>query len=149
MNSTKLFEMYNSTFQPALAEGVYKVKMLSHEYVAKENKTPYIKFEFEVIATGRVLTENRFDQSFGIMVSHLRQQLGRENEAIQPIEFFNDLIKKGTEFNIWVVKRMVKGSPKTNFHFLKPIEEVAPNTDVVDDTVEEDTVVEENTVVEE
>ena len=39
MNTNKLMDMYNSTFQPALEEGVYNVKMLSHEYVAKDEKT--------------------------------------------------------------------------------------------------------------
>lgn len=138
MNTTKLMEMYNSTFQPALSEGVYEVKMLSHEYVANE-RAPYIKFTFEVLNSansadkGRKLTENRFEKGFGVMVSHLRQQLGRENEAIQPIEFFNELIANQTPFKIWVVKRMVNGYPRTNFNFLEPIAETTPNTDVVED----------------
>lgn len=132
MNTNKLMEMYNSTFQPALAEGVYTVKMLSHEYVENE-KNAYIKFQFEVLGTGRKLTENRFEKGFGVMVSHLRQQLGRENEAIQPKEFFNELITNETPFNIWVIKRVVNGSPRTNFNFLEPIPEATPNTEVVED----------------
>jgi hypothetical protein len=138
MNTTKLMEMYNSTFQPALSEGVYEVKMLSHEYVANE-KAPYIKFTFEVLNSenpadaGRKLTENRFEKGFGVMVSHLRQQLGRENEAVQPQEFFNELIANATPFKIWVVKRVVNGTPRTNFNFLEPIKEEAPNTNVVED----------------
>lgn len=138
MNTTKLMEMYNSTFQPALKEGVYEVKMLSHEYVANE-KAPYIKFSFEVLNgenaadKGRKLTENRFEKGFGVMVSHLRQQLNREDEAIQPQEFFNELIANATPFKIWVIKRMVNGSPRTNFNFLEPLTETTPNTDVVED----------------
>ena len=135
MNTTKLMEMYNSTFQPALAEGVYKVKMLSHEYVS-HNNGDYIKFVFEVTEgndKGRKLTENRFEKGFGVMVSHLRQQLGRENEAVQPIVFFNELINGKTEFNIWVIKRIVNGSPRTNFNFIEPIKEETPNTEVVED----------------
>lgn len=136
MNTNKLMEMYNSTFQPALAEGVYRVKMLSHEYCENANgvtKKPYIKFTFEVLENGRKLTDNRFDTGFGVMVSHLRQQLGRENEAVQPQAFFNELIENETPFNIWVVKRIVNGTPRTNFNFLEPIPEVAPNTTVVED----------------
>lgn len=139
MNTNKLMEMYNSTFQPALKEGVYEVKMLSHKYVEVDGKTPYIRLEFEVLNSdnaadkGRKLTENRFERGFGVMVSHLRQQLGRENEAIQPIEFFNELIANATPFKIWVVKRMVNNAPRTNFNFLEPIAETTPNTDVVED----------------
>ena len=44
--------------------------------------------------------------------------------------------RKSNIFNIWVVKRTVNGTPKTNINFLKPIEEVAPNTEVVDDSQE-------------
>lgn len=132
MNTNKLMEMYNSTFQPALAEGAYVVKMLSHEYVAND-KAPYIKFQFEVIETGRKLVENRFEKGFGVMVSHLRQQLGKENEAIKPQDFFNELIKNQTPFKIWVVKRVVNGAPRTNFNFLAPVPEAVPNTTVVED----------------
>ena len=70
------------------------------------------------------------------MISHLRQQLNRQDEEIDVQEFLNTLISEQTVFNIWVVKRIVIGSPKTNINFLKPIEEVAPNTEVVDDSQE-------------
>lgn len=132
MNTNKLMDMYNSTFQPALAEGTYEVKMLSHEYVDND-KAPYIKFTFEVLNNGRKLTENRFEKGFGVMVSHLRQQLGRENEAIEPKKFFDELIEKKTPFKIWVVKRDVNGIQRTNFNFLEPPKAEAPNTTVVED----------------
>lgn len=146
MNTTKLMEMYKSTFQPALAEGVYEVKMLSHKYVT-HTKGDYIAVTFEVLETGRTLTENRFEKGFPVMVSHLRQQLGRENEAIQPIEFFDDLIAKQTPFKIWIVKRRINGAPKTNFHFLEPIKEETVNTTVVEDDAVEGSVVEDDTIV--
>ena len=129
-------EMYHSTFQPALEEGVYEVKMLKHEYVANE-KAPYIKFTFEVLTgtqKGRKLTDNRFEKGFGVMISHLRQQLGRENEEIVVQDFLNDLIKNETKFKIWVVKRTINNTPRTNFNFLEPIKEETPNVTVVDDT---------------
>jgi hypothetical protein len=128
-------EMYKSTFQPALAEGVYDVKMIAHEYVENE-KAPYIKFTFEVLENGRKLVENRFDKGLGVMVSHLRQQLKRENEAIVPKDFFDELIKNATPFKIWIVKRLVNGSQRTNFNFLEPIKEEKPNIVIVDDTID-------------
>lgn len=137
-NTNKLMEMYkNSTFQPALQEGEYKVRMVSHEYV-EHASADYIKFAFEITEgaqKGRQLTENRFEKGFGVMVSHLRQQLGREDEAIQPIAFFNELIENKTEFTIWVTKTVVNARQRTNFNFLEPIKEEAPNISVVDDEV--------------
>ena len=134
MDTNKLMRMYNSTFQPALTEGLYVTKMLSHEYV-ENDKNPYIKFTFEVIDTGRKLIENRFERGFGVLVSHLRQQLGRENEAVEPKKFFDELIANQTPIKIWVVKRTVNGYPRTNFNFLEPIKEEKPNTAVVDDSM--------------
>lgn len=142
MEANKLLELYNSKFKPALKEGVYKVKMLKHEYVAAKNKAPYIRFTFEVVESedevnvGRQITDNRFEKGFAVMISHLRQQLERQDEEIDVQEFLNTLISEQTTFNIWVVKRTVNGTPKTNINFLKPIEEVAPNTEVVDDSQE-------------
>lgn len=134
MNTNKLFEMYNSTFQPALTEGEYTVQMLSHEYVDNEN-APYIKFQFKIVNNDRILTENRFEKGFGVLVSHLRQQLGRENEAVKPQEFFDELILNKTPIKIWVVKRIINGVPRTNFNFLEPIPEQTPNTEIIDEDI--------------
>ena len=138
LNTNKLMDMYkNSTFQPALQEGEYKVRMISHEYVSHPS-ADFIKFTFEITEgeqKGRQLTENRFEKGFGVMVSHLRQQLGREDEAIQPISFFNELIENKTEFTIWVTKTVVNARQRTNFNFLEPIKEETPNIGVVDDEV--------------
>ena len=130
--TNKLVETYNTTFQPLIAEGVYNVKMLSHEYIASE-KMPYIRFQFVVIDSGKIIAENRFEKGFAVMFSHLKQQLGRENEAIKPQEFFNELIKNETPFKIWVTKRVVNGAPRINFNFLGPIPEVIPDVTVVED----------------
>ena len=136
LNTNKLMDMYkNATFQPALQEGEYKVRMISHEYVTHPS-ADFIKFTFEITEgeqKGRQLTENRFEKGFGVMVSHLRQQLGREDEAIQPISFFNELIENKTEFTIWVTKAVVSGRQRTNFNFLEPIKEEIPNVTVTDD----------------
>jgi hypothetical protein len=142
MNTSKLMEMYKSTFQPALEEGVYDTVMTKHEYVANDKGNPYIKFTFKVKNSGRILTDNRFEKGFGVLVSHIRQQLNKQNEAITPNVFFDELIKNETTIKIWVVKRTVDGIPRTNFHFLEPIKDTKntattkPEITVVDDTAE-------------
>ena len=140
MNTNRLMEMYKSTFQPALEEGVYETVMTKHEYVANDKGDPYIKFTFKVKDTGRILTDNRFEKGFGVLVSHIRQQLNRQNEAITPQSFFDELINNETTIKIWVVRRAVNGIPRTNFHFLEPIKESKeePKTEitVIDDTAE-------------
>lgn len=133
MNGNRLLDMYKkAVFQPALGEGEYTVRMTEHEYVDHKT-TPYIKITLEDVNSGRVITDNKFEKGFGVMISHLRQQLGREDEAVQPIEFFNELINNKTEFKIWVVKRTIDGRQRTNVNFLEPIAEATPNTEVVDD----------------
>lgn len=139
LNTNKLMDMYKiSTFQPALQVGKYKAIMKEHEYVAHES-ADYIKFTYEITEgdqKGRELTDNRFEKGFGVMVSHLRQQLGRETEAVQPMAFFNELIEKKTPIDIWVTKAVINGRQRTNFNFLEPIKEEVPNVNVVDDEVE-------------
>lgn len=133
MNSNRLLDMYQkAVFQPALSEGEYTVRMTKHEYV-EHKTTPYIKITLVDVNSNREITDNKFEKGFGVMVSHLRQQLGREDEAIQPVEFFNELIKNKVEFKIWVVKRTIDGRQRTNVNFLEPIAETVPNTKVVDD----------------
>lgn len=133
MNSNRLLDMYQkAVFQPALSEGEYTVRMTKHEYV-EHKTTPYIKITLVDVNSNREITDNKFEKGFGVMVSHLRQQLGREDEAIQPVEFFNELIKNKVEFKVWIVKRTIDGRQRTNINFLEPITETVPNTEVVDD----------------
>lgn len=143
MNTNKLMEMYKSTFQPALEEGVYETVLIKHEYVTNDKGNPYIKFTFKVKDSGRILTDNRFEKGFGVLVSHIRQQLNRQNEAITPQTFFDELIKNETTIKIWIVKKTINNIPRTNFHFLEPIKETKdtttdakPEITVVDDTAE-------------
>lgn len=140
MNTSKLKDMLSATFQPALKEGVYPVKLLKYDLVENE-KGDYVKFTFEVLDdTHRQLTENRFEKGFGVMVSHLRQQLGREDEAIQPNIFFNELIEKKTQFNIWITKAEVNGAQRTNFNFIKPLPKPVVNIKVETTTTNSDDV---------
>ena len=139
-NTNKLMEMLKSTFKPALEEGKYSATMKSYELVDNE-KAPYVKFTFTLVDNGREITENRFEKGLGVMISHLRTQLGREKEEIVPQDFFKELIDNKTEFNIWIVKRIINGVQRTNFNFLEPLKEnvSAEGTIVPDaeDTVEE------------
>lgn len=136
--TTKLYEMYTKgKFEPALKEGTYQTVLKSHEYVAEHD---YIRLNFEVIEgenKGRILNENRFVKGFPIMISHLRQQLKREDETIEPIPFLNELVTNKTPITIWVTKVLVNGSQKTNLNFIAPIiqETVVPT---VEESTEDD-----------
>lgn len=139
MEINNLLDLYNNgKLNPALTEGKYEVKLISHEAVQKKDKT-FIKFVFEDIHTGRKITENRFEKGFGIMLAHLREQLHMENQELVIKDFLNDLIKNETVINIWVTRVTFEdGSRKTNINFLEPIKKTAkaePNTEVVDDTI--------------
>ena len=122
MEINNLLDLYNNgKLNPALTEGKYEVKLISHEAVQKNDKT-FIKFVFEDIHTGRKITENRFEKGFGIMLAHLREQLHMENQELVIKDFLNDLIKNETVINIWVTRVTFEdGSRKTNINFLEPI----------------------------
>ena len=134
MNTSKLFTMLNSTFQPALEEGKYEVVMKNYEFVHNDKAdVDYITFKYGIPALNREISENRFEKGLGVMVSHIRQQLGRENEAVIPKELFDELIANKTPLNLWVVKRNINGVQRTNFNFLEPLPEDKPNIEVIED----------------
>lgn len=137
MNTNKLSQMLNSTFQPALEEGIYDVVMKSYELVHNDRaNVDYVVFKYDIPTLNREISENRFEKGLGVMVSHIRQQLGKEDEAVIPKELFDSLITNKTPLKLWVVKRIVGGIQRTNFNFLEPIKEDKPNLNVVEDTDE-------------
>lgn len=135
-NTNKLLDMLKSTFKPALEEGKYAATMEKYEVVDNPN-APYVKFTYTLKDSGREVTDNRFEKGLGVMISHLRTQLGREKEDIIPQDFFKGLIDNKTEINIWVVKRTVNGVQKTNFNFLEPIKTTETTPTIVPDAEDE------------
>lgn len=125
--------------QPQLKEGVYNCTLRSHKLVDTKPENPYIALEFEVVETGRVLTDNRFNQGFQIFISHLKQQLGRADESVNVLEFLNGLIADKTEFKIWITKYTPAngGQTRSNFNFLEPRKTTASEDPaiVIEDTV--------------
>lgn len=123
---------------PQLREGVYNVTLTKHALVQTNPANPYIALEFTCVDTGRVLKENRFNNGFQIMVSHLKQQLDRGDEEVGYMEFLNSLMATkeyvdesinetipatpATPFKIWVTKYTPAngGQTRSNFNFLEP-----------------------------
>ncbi len=130
---------------PQLHEGIYEVTLTKHALVQTNPANPYIALEFTT-ENGRVLKENRFNNGFQIMVSHLKQQLGRGNEEVGVMDFLNELIEKKTPFKIWITKYTPAngGQTRSNFNFLEPRKSnsssagvtVTANEAEVDDEVE-------------
>ena len=137
METNALLELYNNgKLAPALAEGKYEVVLKSHEAVQKEDGKTFIKFVFKDVNSGRNITENRFEKGFGIMLSHIREQLHRENEEIVVKDVLDSLIQNQTRINIWVSRVVLPdGTRKTNINFLEPLKKETPNTEVVDDNL--------------
>lgn len=70
------------------------------------------------------------------MLSHIREQLHRENEEIVVKDFLDSLIQNQIHINIWVSRVVLPdGTRKTNINFLEPLKKETPNTEVVDDNL--------------
>ena len=63
MNTNKLSQMLNSTFQPALEEGVYDIIMKSYELVHNDRaNVDYVVFKYDIPTLNREISENRFEK---------------------------------------------------------------------------------------
>jgi hypothetical protein len=69
---------------------------------------------------------NMFARDVSIMLSHVRRQLGRADETIQPTEFLQELITNQTELDIWFSYPTVptaSGAARVqNIRWLPPVE---------------------------
>lgn len=152
--ANKLLELYEKGKSlPVLHPGKYEVTLKKIEFVLneKDENNSYFRVTMETTDTAkRAISTNKFDRGFQIMISHLKKQLGKEDEEVFIKAFLDDLIKKNTKFNIWVTTYEDPNTMRkqTNINFLEPIE--PKKVEVVDDedfdTVTKET--EETAVVE-
>lgn len=124
----KLLELYEKGIsKPVLKPGKYQVVLKKTEFVLneKDENNSYIRVTMETTdESKREIQTNKFDRGFSIMISHLKKQLGREDEEVVIKDFLEDLIANNTQFNIWVTTYEDPNTMRkqTNINFLEPIE---------------------------
>lgn len=137
IQANTLRNVLNQPMEPILQEGEYAVQFASTSYVQHPTDATkdYLKVVTRVVNGGRQIVENKFSKGLPIMVSHIRKQLGRENERIESLSgFLQELIDDQTEVKCWVTRPTLdSGRTVTNINYLPPIE--VEETEVVDDTL--------------
>lgn len=124
----KLLELYEKgVSKPVLKPGKYSVVLKKTEFVLneKDENNSYIRVTMETTdESKREIQTNKFDRGFQIMISHLKKQLGREDEEVIIKDFLEDLITNNTQFDIWVTTYEDPNTMRkqTNINFLEPIE---------------------------
>lgn len=124
----KLLELYEKGIsKPVLKPGKYPVVLKKTEFVLneKDENNSYIRVTMETTdESKREIQTNKFDRGFSIMISHLKKQLGREDEEVVIKDFLNELIENNTQFDIWVTTYEDPNTMRkqTNINFLEPIE---------------------------
>ena len=82
----KLLELYEKGIsKPVLKPGKYPVVLKKTEFVLneKDENNSYIRVTMETTdESKREIQTNKFDRGFQIMISHLKKQLGREDEEV-------------------------------------------------------------------
>ena len=135
--ANKLLELYNSgVSKPILKPGKYNVVLKKTEFVLneKDENNSYIRVTMETTdESKREIQTNKFDRGFQIMISHLKKQLGKEDEEVVIKEFLDELIENKTTFDIWVTTYEDPNTMRkqTNINFLEPIE--PKKVEVIDD----------------
>lgn len=124
----KLLELYEKGIsRPVLKPGKYSVVLKQTEFVLneKDENNSYIRVTMETTdESKREIQTNKFDRGFQIMISHLKRQLGKEDEEVVIKDFLKNLILKKLQFDIWVTTYEDPNTMRkqTNINFLEPIE---------------------------
>lgn len=104
--------------KPQLLDGKYTATLESIEEKTGDTGTPYVQFVYALKEhNDRTIKDQRGEKPARIMMSSLRQQLGRQFEEIIPQDFCDELIKNKTQFNIWLLKETRDGKTYNNIYF--------------------------------
>lgn len=123
-----LSELMNRTFTAELTEGEHNATLTNWEYKphATDHSKDYIVMTFSAENCGKTqdFVRNMFERDISIMISHLRRQLNRANEDINPTTFFDELKTAKTPIKFWIAYPIVatKTGPqrRQNIYFLAP-----------------------------
>ena len=139
-----LRDLMNRPFQAEMVEGHHRVSILAWEYNADRNgnaANDYITITFK--HEHGESRNNLFEKDMSIFLSHVRRQLGRQQETIDPRLFLKELIDNKTEFDCWVVFRSIpdkndltKTRRVRNLLFIEPAPDSSPNTPTTEDDSE-------------
>ena len=130
-----LRDLMNRPFQAEMVEGHHRVSILAWEYNADRNgnaANDYLTITFK--HEHGESRNNLFEKDMSIFLSHVRRQLGRQLETIDPRLFLKELIDNATEFDCWVVFRTIvdkndltKMRRVRNLLFIEPAPDATPN----------------------
>ena len=111
--------------------GKYDNCVIDNYEVMSNGEYEYVRFTYK-LANGNVISENRFPQGLGIMISHLREQLNLQDIEISGEEIFEPGKYK---FTIWVEQKQLKDKftgeitgRVINISFLEPLNTPAKPT---------------------
>ena len=129
-----LFERYTGKILPPLADGKHVATLKSHEFCTTEGLTqlPYIKLVWNL--SDRTLTDNRFEQSFGVFISQLTKQMNI-TEAVDTKPYLDQLIANKTPIDLYlsrgsyVAKATGEVKEALNINLIPPREAAATSTD--------------------
>ena len=123
-NTLNINELMNRKNPPVIKAGKYENVTIKSYEVMTSNNNQFVRFTFK-LEDGREISDNRFAQGLGIMISHLREQLDLQDIEISGTELFEKC--KTQKFKIWVEKAVILNANTglsqrvTNIHFLEPL----------------------------
>lgn len=127
-NSLSLSELMSKPFVGELTDGEHEGILLSWNLVTNADPTKeYIRMTFNVgnASAHQEYTRNLFVRDMSIALSHIRRQLNRANEVIDPKSFLDGLRDNKTPLKLWVTYPVVTGRNGAkrvqNLYFQPPI----------------------------
>ena len=122
-----LKDLMSKTFAGQIEAGKHKAVITTMEFVDNAARPDYAYIKLSMLVDGRPYARNMFERDMVIFLSHTRQQLGRQYEDIQPMNYLKELITNKTALDIWFSYPTVTardGSMKhvQNINWLEPME---------------------------
>ena len=129
-----LRDLMNRPFQAEMVEGHHRVSLINWEYTANEQNPANDYITVTLKHEHGESRNNFFEKDMSIFLSHIRRQLDRQQETIDPRLFLKELIDNKTEFDCWVVFRTIpdktdltKTRRVRNLLFIEPAPDATPN----------------------
>lgn len=129
MATNSLSELMSKPFVGELTEGKHSAILLNWTLVANPDpEKEYIRMIFSVDngnTAHQEYTRNLFLRDVSIALSHMRRQLGKANETIDPKTFLDSLKAERTPLDLWISYPIVStrtGAKRVqNIYFQPPI----------------------------
>jgi len=124
-----LRDLLKTEFKGELKAGKHSTTLISWALKANESNPDNDYIVVELATENGPYKRNLFEKDLTFFLAHVRRQLGRSHENVQPVAFLNHLRDTRTPFDMWVSYPTVPTARgmerRQNINFMEPRKQVS------------------------